>query len=226
LGGFSKEVLPASSKEESNQAGQTGEPGAADLQEDIIGEVTVTRKDGLACAELDINAMTISMQMKAFGGRDGAGSGGRGRPPGQTSVRGKYEKRDRDDQCGGEGEVSDNTLAMLKKAAKVHERSGVALDISVCSMLEHWGFTTEEYRVPSQEEIGRLLPLVNHDRMEIEEKEEGALVRLKEGQSIDLGPSPRALTLTEWPGLLSHTDWNRALLIWAAMSTAWTVSRD
>jgi thiamine biosynthesis lipoprotein len=94
----------------------------------------------------------------------------------------------------GEGEVSADTLAMLKKAVKVHERSGGALDISVYPMMELWGFTTEEYHVPSQEEIDGILPLVDQDLMEIEEKEEGALVRLKEGQGIDLGAVAKGFT--------------------------------
>ena len=202
LAGCGKEETPSSSGEESGGAGETGETGdtkepAPALQEDIIGDVAVTKKDGLTYAEVDVYAMTTTMQLKAYGDRAPEAV----QAAAEEIVRldhllsvGNPESEIGVINAEGEGEVSADTLAMLKKAAKVHERSGGALDISVYPMMELWGFTTEEYRVPSQEEIDRLLPLVDQDLMEIEEKEEGALVRLKEGQGIDLGAVAKGFT--------------------------------
>lgn len=208
LGGCGKEETPSSSGKESGEAretgktGETGDPGemgetAPALQEDIIGDVAVTKKDGLTYAEVDVYAMTTTMQLKAYGDRA---------PEAVQAAAEEIVRLDRllsvgnpESEIGvinakGEGEVSADTLAMLKKAGKVHERSGGALDISVYPMMELWGFTTEEYRVPSQEEIDSLLPLVDQDLMEIEEREEGALVRLAEGQGIDLGAVAKGFT--------------------------------
>ena len=205
LAGCGKEEMPSSSGKESGEAGEVGETGetgdpvetAPALQEDIIGDVAVTKKDGLTYAEVDVYAMTTTMQLKAYGDRAPEAV----QAAAEEIVRldhllsvGNPESEIGVINAKGEGEVSADTLAMLKKAGKVHERSGGALDISVYPMMELWGFTTEKYRVPSQEEIGRLLPLVDQDLMEIEEKEEGALVRLKEGQGIDLGAVAKGFT--------------------------------
>ncbi len=205
LRGCKKEETPSSSGKESGEARETGETGekgemgetAPALQEDIIGDVAVTKKDGLTYAEVDVYAMTTTMQLKAYGDRA---------PEAVQAAAEEIVRLDRllsvgnpESEIGvinaeGEGKVSADTLAMLKKAGKVHERSGGALDISVYPMMELWGFTTEEYRVPSQEEIDSLLPLVDQDLMEIEEREEGALVRLAEGQGIDLGAVAKGFT--------------------------------
>ncbi|MBQ3975035.1 MAG: FAD:protein FMN transferase, partial [Lachnospiraceae bacterium] len=202
LTGCGKEETPSSSGKESGGAGETGETGDTKepdpaIQADIIGDVTVTEKDGLPYAEVDVYAMTTPMQLKGYG--DGAAEAVQAAA--EEIVRldkllsvGNPESEIAKINADGEGEVSADTLAMLKKAVKVHERSGGALDISVYPMMELWGFTTEEYRVPSQEEIDGILPLVDQDLMEIEEKEEGALVRLKEGQGIDLGAVAKGFT--------------------------------
>lgn len=205
LAGCGKEETPSSPGEESGEAGEAGETGEKGdeesqtpaLQEDIIGEVTVTEKNGLTYAEVDVYAMTTTMQLGAYGDRAAEAV----QAAAEEIVRldkllsvGNPESEIAKINADGEGEVSADTLAMLKKAVKVHERSGGALDISVYPMMELWGFTTEEYRVPSQEEIDGILPLVDQDLMEIEEKEEGALVRLKEGQGIDLGAVAKGFT--------------------------------
>lgn len=199
LGGCGKEVTPSSSRKESSEENETGSPDSPDpaLQEDIIGEVTVTEKDGLTYAEVDVYAMTTTMQLKAYGDRAPEAV----QAAAEEIVRldhllsvGNPESEIGVINAEGEGQVSADTLAMLKKAVKVHERSGGALDISVYPMMELWGFTTEKYRVPSQEEIDRILPLVDQDLMGIEEKEEGALVRLSEGQGIDLGAVAKGFT--------------------------------
>ncbi|MGX8686817.1 MAG: FAD:protein FMN transferase [bacterium] len=199
LAGCGKEKTPSSSGEGSSEAGEMGDSGETSpaRQEDIIGEVTVSEKDGLTYAEVDVYAMTTPMQLKAYGDRA---------PEAVQAAAEEIVRLDRllsvgnpESEIGvinaeGKGQVSADTLAMLKKAVRVHERSEGALDISVYPMMELWGFTTEKYRVPSQEEIERLLPLVDQDLMEIEEKEEGALVRLSEGQGIDLGAVAKGFT--------------------------------
>ena len=199
LAGCGKEKTPSSSGEAGSEESETGGPDetAPAIQEDIIGEVTVTEKDGLTYAEVDVYAMTTPMQLKAYGDRAPEAV----QAAAEEIVRldhllsvGNPESEIGVINAKGEGEVSADTLAMLKKAVRVHERSGGALDISVYPMMELWGFTTEKYRVPSQEEIDRLLPLVDQDLMEIEEKEEGALVRLSEGQGIDLGAVAKGFT--------------------------------
>lgn len=199
LAGCGKEKTPSSSGEAGSEESETGGPDetAPAIQEDIIGEVTVSEKDGLTYAEVDVYAMTTPMQLKAYGDRA---------PEAVQAAAEEIVRLDRllsvgnpESEIGvinaeGKGQVSADTLAMLKKAVRVHERSEGALDISVYPMMELWGFTTEKYRVPSQEEIERLLPLVDQDLMEIEEKEEGALVRLSEGQGIDLGAVAKGFT--------------------------------
>lgn len=64
-----------------------------------------------------------------------------------------------------------------------------AFDITVAPVLLAWGFTTDEYRVPSQAELDALLPLVGPEHVHsLGENGDGTVtVELDPGTQIDLG---------------------------------------
>ncbi len=80
--------------------------------------------------------------------------------------------------------VEDGELAaVLTRAAKLCKATGGAFDVTVAPIVSAWGFTTDEYRVPSEEELSDLLTRVGAGGI-------GAgsgSVTLAEGVTIDLG---------------------------------------
>ena len=183
-------------KEEKTQE-QTREEALEDMLDDVIGEVTVSEEAGISCASVDVYAMTTAMQLKGYGERAGEAV----QAAAEEILRldrllsvGKAESEIAVINRDGTGPVSEDTLQMIKEAVRVHERSGGALDITVYPMMDLWGFTSENYRVPSEEEIRNTLALVDQSRIVIDESTDPATVTLGEGQGIDLGAVAKGFT--------------------------------
>lgn len=85
--------------------------------------------------------------------------------------------------AGKEEETTEEVSSLLKEAVRLSASTGGAFDITVAPLASAWGFTEAEYRVPTKEEIGRLLPLVDSSRIRIT----GQQVELPDGAAIDLG---------------------------------------
>ncbi len=83
----------------------------------------------------------------------------------------------------GQGDVSEDTLAVIKEALRIHEETGGLFDLSVYPLMKLWGFAGRDYHVPPQEEIDALLPEVDASKIAVE----GNHVVLGEGRQIDLG---------------------------------------
>lgn len=83
-------------------------------------------------------------------------------------------------------EVSDDTLAMIKKAQHYAKESGGYFDIAIGPVMDLWGFGGEEYRVPTEEEINKALLLSGYEKIIIDDQ--GKTVYLPEkGMVMDLG---------------------------------------
>ena len=61
---------------------------------------------------------------------------------------------------GGSVVVNEQIAKMLRTAQTVYERSDGALDLTTYPLSKLWGFIDQNYRVPSDAEIERLLPCV------------------------------------------------------------------
>jgi len=82
--------------------------------------------------------------------------------------------------------VGPETIDIIKKAKEFCQATDGAFDITVAPLLDIWGFTNREYRVPSEVEIKNTLKLVGSDKIIIDEK--SRIVSFKEkGMKIDLG---------------------------------------
>lgn len=82
-------------------------------------------------------------------------------------------------------EVSPETFNLINRAVSAYDMTGGAFDIAVYPIVKAWGFTTDEYRIPSEEELRRLLMFT--DSRKIQFKPEDSSVRLLTGMQIDLG---------------------------------------
>lgn len=88
--------------------------------------------------------------------------------------------------------VSDETLELIKFAKKKSAQTGDAFDISIYPIVELWGFPTQKYKVPSDEEIQKLLQYVDSQKIKIDEKTN--TVTLKKNMKIDLGGIAKGYT--------------------------------
>ncbi|NMB41735.1 MAG: FAD:protein FMN transferase [Firmicutes bacterium] len=82
--------------------------------------------------------------------------------------------------------VRSETIYAVRKALKIAELSKGAFDPTVGPLLELWGWGTEKLRVPSTEEINKVLPLVDYKAVKIDENS-STIFLTKPGMKLDLG---------------------------------------
>lgn len=91
-----------------------------------------------------------------------------------------------------QGDISEDTAKILEYAQRLYTETDGAFDISVYPLMELWGFTSQNYKVPSQEELEAILPKVNQSKIQIDF--DGNKVTLAKGQKIDLGAIAKGYT--------------------------------
>lgn len=90
----------------------------------------------------------------------------------------------------GSGEVSEETAFIINRAMQVSEKTNGAFDITIYPLMELWGFTTKNYRVPESSEIAEALKGVSYTNVSVN----GQQVALTGGSSIDLGGIAKGYT--------------------------------
>lgn len=90
----------------------------------------------------------------------------------------------------GSGEVSEETAFIMNRAMQVSEKTNGAFDITIYPLMELWGFTTKNYRVPESSEIAEALKGVSYTNVSVN----GQQVALTSGSSIDLGGIAKGYT--------------------------------
>jgi len=88
-------------------------------------------------------------------------------------------------QNGG-GILSEDTSALIKASVGIYNETGGAFDITVYPLMQAWGFTSKNYRVPSREELDSLLLITGTGYLSYNEDTE-ELSFAREGMAIDLG---------------------------------------
>ena len=83
----------------------------------------------------------------------------------------------------GGGELSEDTLALVKAALAAYEDTGGAFDITVLPLMELWGFPSGALHVPSDEELAQALAVTGSGRLSLG----GNILSLEPGTEIDLG---------------------------------------
>ena len=85
-----------------------------------------------------------------------------------------------------------DTVALMERSLEVSDETGGAFDITIYPLMEAWGFTTQNYRIPEQKTIDSLLEHVDADGVNVDEK--SGLLTLAEGTRIDLGGIAKGYT--------------------------------
>jgi thiamine biosynthesis lipoprotein len=82
--------------------------------------------------------------------------------------------------------VHPDTMEMVKRSLQFSAMMDGAFDITVAPIVRLWGFYDQKYRVPSQVEIDRTLPLVGYKKVLVDEQA-GTVMLAQRGMQIDLG---------------------------------------
>lgn len=87
------------------------------------------------------------------------------------------------DSAGKLQTVSYDTSSIIKKSINISERTLGLFDISIYPVVKAWGFTTDEFHVPSYIERKKLCEKVNYKKINCKNNN----IFIDEGMSIDLG---------------------------------------
>ena len=90
----------------------------------------------------------------------------------------------------GEGQVSDESRSMIEKSIEIYNGTDGAFDITVYPIMEAWGFTDGNFRIPDSAELTDLLSAAGTDKLTLD----GDKITLGEGQGIDLGGIAKGYT--------------------------------
>ena len=92
----------------------------------------------------------------------------------------------------GTAHLSKTTSSLLERALEFCTKTDGALDLSIYPIVKAWGFTTDSYRVPSEDEIHSLLNYVDYSKIQFSSKEH--FVSLPDQMQIDLGSVAKGYT--------------------------------
>ena len=133
----------------------------------------------------DVIAMDTYMTIKIYGGSDGLLEEAEKKIKtieslvSVTDPNSEISKLNRDKQA----EVSSITADIINKAIDMCEKTGGNLNIALYPIVKAWGFTTDAYHIPSEEELQKLLNHTDYTKIQTQD----SLITLEEYMEIDLG---------------------------------------
>jgi thiamine biosynthesis lipoprotein len=86
----------------------------------------------------------------------------------------------------GKQKVTPETFSLIKKAVEFYRLTNGAFDITVGPLVDLWGFSRRDFKVPSDEQIRAALALVGSDKIILAE-EDNLVTFAIAGMQIDLG---------------------------------------
>ena len=110
--------------------------------------------------------------------------------------------------ANGSGTLPDQAAALLQRTLELSARTGGTLDPTAYSIVRLWGFTTEEYRVPSNEEISQVLQVVGPEKVTLN----GTEAILSDGAQIDFGAVAKGYAAEQCAQMLRQNGVEAALL--------------
>ena len=93
----------------------------------------------------------------------------------------------------GGGVLSTDTRYLLELSMALYQDTEGMFDIAVYPVMEAWGFTSGEYRVPSEQEIAQLLPLTDISGINFDSETSGLTFEV-DGMKIDFGGIAKGYT--------------------------------
>ncbi len=109
------------------------------------------------------------------------------------------------------GQVSEDTLILVERAKEFWQETEGAFDITVYPLMETWGFTSGEYRVPTESELTDLLQHVDMNAVQIDQ-ENSQISFSDENVRIDLGGIAKGYTSARLMDLFREYDLKHAIV--------------
>ena len=106
----------------------------------------------------------------------------------------------------GNAVLDEDTSSLLAAALTYSADTNGAFDVTIAPLVALWGITSDDPRVPSQEEIDALLPLVGSEHIHLDGRE----AALDEGCAIDLGGIAKGFASDKAADILSRSGADRA----------------
>ena len=106
----------------------------------------------------------------------------------------------------GGARLDEETASLLAAALTYSADTNGAFDVTIAPLVELWGITSDDPRVPSQEEIDALLPLVGSEHIHLDGRE----TMLDEDCAIDLGGIAKGFASDKAADILSRSGADRA----------------
>lgn len=104
--------------------------------------------------------------------------------------------------------VSADTEELLRFALDMAGETSGALEPTIYPVLTAWGFTTDSYQIPAQEELDRLLKLVDYEAITLTDN----TVTVPDGMMLDLGAVGKGYAADETAAILRENGVESALL--------------
>jgi len=109
---------------------------------------------------------------------------------------------------GSAVEVSEDTVTIIRKSLEVANASSGIFNPLFYPVTEAWGFTKNDYRIPSQSEINSLLELTDYSKVSIQD----SFVQIEPNMKFDFGAIAKGYTGDEVIKLLKSKGIKSALL--------------
>lgn len=104
--------------------------------------------------------------------------------------------------------ISADTEELLRFALSMARETGGALEPTIYPVLTAWGFTTDNYQIPEQNEIDRLLELVDYEAIGLTD----TTVTVPDGMQLDLGAVGKGYAADKTAAILRENGVESALL--------------
>lgn len=188
-------TLTGCSKTETDSAGNISAKTESGLSEDTP-DVSGSEEDADASASRDIFAMDTYMTVTAYGSRC------------EEAVDAAVNEIERLDALisigdenseiykvneSGEGILSPELGYLVERSLDLYDSTGGLFDIAIYPVMAEWGFISQDYKVPDQNTLERLLALTDASRIHYDE-ETGEITFDMENMEIDLGGITKGYT--------------------------------
>lgn len=108
----------------------------------------------------------------------------------------------------GKENVSDETVYLINKSLEISKKTDGAFDITIYPVMELWSFTTQNYKVPTQNELDDVLQKVDYNNIEVDKN----TISLKNNAQIDFGGIAKGYTSTKVIELMKQNGIENAII--------------
>ena len=122
-------------------------------------------------------------------------------------------------------QVHEDVFEVIERALYYAGISGGAFDPTVGPLVSLWGISGDNPRLPSQEEIDAVLPLVNWRDIELD-RENNSIFLKKPGMALDLGAIAKGYAADEAAAIIRNARLKRALIDLGGNILIYGVKRD